>query len=75
MKNIIDILRILSYFFLEMLQRRNLLLEMEKLSYHDSLTGALNRNAFIKNQGKFQKKYRKRIRCFIHRCKWFKKNK
>lgn len=59
MKNIIDILRILSYFFLEMLQRRNLLLEMEKLSYHDSLTGALNRNAFIKTKENFKKNIEK----------------
>ena len=53
MKNIIDILRILSYFFLEMLQRKNLLLELENLSYYDSLTGALNRNAFIKTKENF----------------------
>lgn len=59
MKNIIDILRILSYFFLEILQRRNLLLEMEKLSYHDSLTGALNRNAFIKTKESFKKNIEK----------------
>ncbi|WP_462351084.1 sensor domain-containing diguanylate cyclase [Fusobacterium varium] len=59
MKNIIDILRILSYFFLEILQRRNLLLEMEKLSYHDSLTGSLNRNAFIKTKENFSKNMEK----------------
>ena len=54
-ENIIDILKMLSYFFLEILQRRDLLLEMEKLSYHDSLTGALNRNAFIKTRENFRK--------------------
>ena len=59
LKNTIDILKILSYFFLEILQRRDLLLEMEKLSYHDSLTGALNRNAFIKTRENFSKNIEK----------------
>lgn len=48
-QNIIDILNILSYFFLEMLQRKKMIATMEKLSYYDTLTGALNRNAYIRD--------------------------
>lgn len=47
--NTTDILNILSYFFLEMLQRKNLMEKLQKLSYYDTLTGALNRNAFIRD--------------------------
>lgn len=46
-KNITDILNILSYFFLEILQRKKLIEKLQKLSYFDTLTGALNRNAFM----------------------------
>lgn len=48
-QNITDILNILSYFFLEMLQRKKLMEKLQKLSYFDTLTGALNRNAFIRD--------------------------
>lgn len=48
-QNITDILNILSYFFLEILQRKRLMEKLQKLSYFDTLTGALNRNAFIRD--------------------------
>lgn len=48
-KNIAYILKILSYFFLEMIQRKKMMATMEKLSYYDTLTGALNRNAYIRD--------------------------
>lgn len=48
-QNINDILNILSYFFLEILQRKRLMEKLQKLSYFDTLTGALNRNAFIRD--------------------------
>jgi len=54
-QNITDILNILSYFFLEILQRRKLMEKLQKLSYFDTLTGALNRNAFIRDIEKPQR--------------------
>lgn len=48
-KNIADTLSILSYFFLEMIQRKKLMATLENLSYYDTLTGALNRNAYIRD--------------------------
>lgn len=42
---IAPILNIIGYFFVALLRRRDLLARLENLSFHDSLTGALNRNA------------------------------
>lgn len=42
---IAPLLHIIGYFFLSLLRRRDLLARLENLSYHDPLTGALNRNA------------------------------
>ena len=40
-----DICRILCHFILTMLERRDLMVHLKRLSYHDQLTGALNRHA------------------------------
>ena len=38
-------LKVIGYFVLSLLRRRDLLKKLNELSYHDQLTGALNRNA------------------------------
>lgn len=38
-------LRVIAYFIISILKRRDLVNRLEYLSYHDQLTGALNRNA------------------------------
>lgn len=39
------LLHVIGYFIDSLLRRRDLILRLEELSFHDSLTGALNRNA------------------------------
>lgn len=44
-KNVLELCKILSYFICSMLERRDLTDHLQYLSYHDQLTGALNRYA------------------------------
>lgn len=46
---IAPLLNIIGYFFISLLRRRDLLARLENLSFHDSLTGALNRNAMFEH--------------------------
>lgn len=49
LNNISDILKILAYFFRSLLASRQLHERMKFLSFSDSLTGARNRNAYIRD--------------------------
>lgn len=44
-------LNVLGYFTSTLLRRRDLILRLHNLSYHDQLTGALNRHALIEQYG------------------------
>lgn len=57
-KNIALVGRMMSHFIVSIIQRRNLVENLEYLSFHDQLTGALNRNALnahLKKEDKRQK--------------------
>lgn len=46
------LLNIIGYFLLSLIRRRDLLRRLNRLSYHDSLTGAYNRHAMLEHQKK-----------------------
>lgn len=46
---IAPLLNIIGYFFVSLLRRRDLLRRLNHLSFHDSLTGAFNRNAMAEH--------------------------
>ena len=48
---ITPILNVIGYFTSTLLKRRDLLRRLNELSYHDQLTGALNRNALAEHYG------------------------
>lgn len=57
MLDILDIASFLSHFAVPVLQRRDLTARLEKLSFHDPMTGALNRyalNEFINSEASLQ---------------------
>ena len=49
---ITSLLKVVGYFASTLLKRRDLLAKLHELSYHDQLTGALNRNALAEYYGK-----------------------
>ncbi len=49
---ITPLLNIIGYFFISLLHRRNILRRLSNLSFHDSLTGAFNRNAMAEHEAK-----------------------
>ena len=48
------LLKVLGYFIVALLRRRDLLNHLHTLSFHDPLTGAYNRNAMFEHSKKFQ---------------------
>lgn len=48
---ITPLLNVIGYFASTLLKRRDLLARLHKLSYHDQLTGALNRHALLEQYG------------------------
>ena len=51
MRLITPLLKVVGYFAATLLKRRDLLAKLHELSYHDQLTGALNRNALAEYYG------------------------
>lgn len=51
MRLITSLLKMVGYFAVTLLKRRDLLAKLNELSYHDQLTGALNRNALAEYYG------------------------
>lgn len=52
---ITPLLNIIGYFFISLLRHRDILKRLNNLSFHDSLTGAFNRNAMAEHQIKSSK--------------------
>lgn len=50
-----SLLKVIGYFVISMLKRRDLLNHLHLLSYHDALTGAYNRNAMYEHNREFMK--------------------
>lgn len=65
-----SLLNVLGYFTSTLLKQRNLLSQLQSLSYHDSLTGALNRNALAEYYGKLDLDCMGVIYCDITGLKW-----
>lgn len=50
-----SLLKVIGYFVISLLKRRDLLNHLHLLSYHDALTGAYNRNALYEHSRNFMK--------------------